>query len=134
MLVAFISLYNYETPKQLFNSLDPCLDLAAKHVTWLQEILSVVNNRNIQLKRKRSHLILPCGDTGCEAAGLHSCGKTPRFQMSIHPFLLHSTVVGCISLMAPMRSFCGLGCLCQGCINLPATHDSDKLDDDSTSS
>ena len=24
--------------------------------------------------------------------------------------------------------------LCQGCINLPATHDSDKLDDDSTSS
>ena len=44
-LAAFISLYNYETPKQLFNSLDPSLDSAAKHVTWLQEIWSVLNNR-----------------------------------------------------------------------------------------
>ena len=27
------------------------------------------------------------------------------------------------------RSFCGPGCLCQGCTNLPETHNSDDFDD-----
>ena len=37
-LAAFNSLYKHDTPKHLFNSLDPSLEPKIKHEVWLKEI------------------------------------------------------------------------------------------------
>ena len=89
-MVAFISSYKHETLKQLFNSLNPSLDPAAKHRVWLQEIRSVANNR-ITTEEEKAPSYTSLWQHWLWSYWVTQLWKTPHFQMSIHPFLSQST-------------------------------------------
>ena len=169
-LAAFNSLYKYDTPKHLFNSLDPSLESNIKHEVWLKEIRAVVNNRITtedekvpsytslwrhwlrscwvaQLWKNSIHsdvystLPFPeesgwvCKPDGTFAIEWEAPEAQARIQSTID-FLLKgcSCKKGCKNNTCGCRkktSFCGPGCLCQGCTNLPITQ-SDDFDDDKT--
>jgi len=44
-LTAFIALKGHKTPKHLYNSLDPSIQLEEKHKLWLNQIWEVVSDR-----------------------------------------------------------------------------------------
>ena len=168
-LAAFNSLYKHDTPKHLFNSLDPSLEPKIKHEVWLKEIRAVVNNRITTEDEKVPsytslwrHWLRSCWvaqlwknsvcsdvystlpfpeESGwvCKPDGTFEIEwEAPEIQARIQStidFLLKgcNCKKGCKNNICGCRkkkSFCGPGCLCQGCTNLPVTHSNDDFDDD----
>ena len=154
---AFISLYGFQTPKHLFNSLDASLEPNIKHEVWLKQIQSVVNNRiTTEEEKVPSHTSLwrhwlqtcwitqmwknstlpdiysslpPPEESGwiCESDGTYAidweAAEVQKIIQDTIDFLLKgcSCKKGCKSYLCgcrKLKSYCGPGCLCQGCTNV----------------
>lgn len=170
-LAAFISLYNSESPVQLYNSLDPSLPDRERHELWLQTIRKTASDRIVhEEERVPSHTALwrhwlrscwvsrmwqnsPLEDLYSTLPRPEDSGwirqpngtstidwEAPEVQEKIKMnivFLLKgcSCRKGCNTKSCgccKKDSFCGPGCECQGCTNLPVEVQQDK-DGDSSS-